>query len=265
MLKTTPQENKELQSLIDNVFKEMVSTGTHTVTVTYSGSGDEGWSDEVSCLSEQGEQTTMKENSALAVFEFIDQNIISGWENNEGGEGTLTFTAPNTFSIKHGLYEPRVESTEYTWSTDGFIKKEPDSIPPEKAKVITKDIKPILDMIPVLQEQYPDIVGIVCYISTEADSGSTSEVCIVDRGEDYRDYYALSPLRLTEMIKKGSSPSTLTVAWIADTSINIAESLYGSLGEDDTAMVYYRNHSSVGVGMTCEVDVLVPKTHTYTL
>lgn len=265
MLKTTPQENKELQSLIDNVFKEMVSTGTRTVTLTYSGSGDEGWSDLVICLDEQGKKTQMKENSVLSVFEFIDRNIISGWENNEGGEGTLVFTIPNIFTIKHGLYEPKVESTEYTWSTEGFVKKEPDSIPPEKAKVITKDIKPILDIIPVLHEQFPDIVGIVCYISVEADSGSTSEVCIVDKGEDYRDYYALSPLRLKEMVKKESSTSTLTVVSIIDTSINIVESLYGRLGENDTATVYYRNHSSVGVGMTCEVDVLIPKTHTYTL
>jgi hypothetical protein len=265
MLKTTPQENKELQSLIDNVFKEMVSTGTHTVTVTYSGSGDEGWSDLVMCLDEQGKKTQMKENSALSVFEFIDRNLIAGWENNDGGEGTLTFIAPNTFSIKHGLYEPKVESTEYTWSTEGFVKKEPDSIPPEKAKVITEGIKPILDIIPILQEQFPDIVGIVCFVSEEADSGLISEVCIVNKGEYYRDYYVLSPLHLSEMIKKESSPSTLTVAWIADTSINIIESLYGSLREDDTAMVYYRNHSSVGAGMTCEVDVLVPKTHTYTL
>lgn len=261
MLKTTPQENKELQLLVANVFKEMVSTGTHTVTVTYSGSGDEGWSDLVICLDEQGKKTQMKENSALSVFEFIDQNIILGWENNEGGDGTLVFTIPNIFTIKHGLYEHVIEYTDYVWSPGGFVLKRGSKASANDLDTFKEDIEPILRMIEVLRKGSPGITGVTCIIRGEVDSGLQSEVFVEDSILESSRY----ELGTSEKFYNVEGQYVTAATYIADLSIIIAERLCGSLGEYDTATVTYYNHPLSLCKVKCEVETLVPKTYTYVM
>jgi len=100
------EEDEEEGSLYDR----LVRAGVAYVTITYHGSGDEGWIEDVSFdPSHSGDEDleTLLNDHAYAILE----RRYPGWEINEGSEGTITIDVVNqSTNLHHGTI---IETTEY--------------------------------------------------------------------------------------------------------------------------------------------------------
>lgn len=264
MFKVSEEVSQSLKKAIDLVFQEMVKKGVAKVTINYAGGNDEGWADEVLALDSKGEPVPMSLELPHQVYELVDTHVICGWENNEGGEGTITFTLPDTCVLSHGINEIQVQTSDYQWDGKDFKSKSSfPSVLSEGSPFFTEKVQPILDLISKLQEGGNNVVGIIANVYGEVDSGLIHSIGVI---EQYDSNTALS----TSFDEWGSVElagvrigDTSADMFIADVSTLIAETCFGSLDDTDDAYIYYYNHPSCSSKIKCEVSTLVRKTHNY--
>lgn len=104
--------------------------GTTKVVAEYSGSGDEGWINDITAyrgeeeILHTGEQYAMKQNVppfaddvGQLLMRWVEDEIYQrcpGYENNEGGQGTITVDltkSPPTVVHEHGTNYTETEET----------------------------------------------------------------------------------------------------------------------------------------------------------
>jgi hypothetical protein len=126
------QEQVEVDKQIAAVSELLASHGIKAVVVTYAGSGDEGCTEEVYCLAEpcepdaacqsnQDEAMTAKleairyPEDVPFVGDLLVELVPSGYENNEGGQGTIVLdTAAGVAKVRHGTFVTNVEYESYS-------------------------------------------------------------------------------------------------------------------------------------------------------
>jgi hypothetical protein len=139
--------------------KVLTDTGVHAIDVDYSGSGDSGNDNDLTVFSAPGviqrdnpvleqqvtiptvkhvynrekhvDETVESEHTLdakTALEDLLDAAIGAaghwGFENNEGGSGTLTLKADGTASLSHVYNSEKTESTSHTWN-DGTAEEGP--------------------------------------------------------------------------------------------------------------------------------------------
>lgn len=88
--------------------KILKQRGVNVVQIDYSGSGDEGWVYE--CVTDkEGEYISKLERESLR--DYVYELIPSGWEINEGSEGSVLFNIPT------GLVEINHREAEIIYHT----------------------------------------------------------------------------------------------------------------------------------------------------
>jgi len=95
---------REIKKLTDdNYVNQLIEEYGDTISVTYEGGGDDGW------VNDNMDTEKLGEVEVPPVLETMTSEIIgiyhSGYENNEGGEGTITLDLVNRYAnINHTSY-----------------------------------------------------------------------------------------------------------------------------------------------------------------
>jgi hypothetical protein len=95
---------REIKKLTDdNYVNQLIEEYGNTISVTYEGGGDDGWVNDNMDTEKLG-SVEVPPTIETMIYEII--NIYhSGYENNEGGEGTITLDLANRYAnINHSSY-----------------------------------------------------------------------------------------------------------------------------------------------------------------
>ena len=114
---TTDPKHLRAKSLIVNAMKQ---AGISTAVIEYSGSGDSGNVDDVTFTPEVDARVTIEDEDVSlneAVRDFANELIDSehsGYENDDGGSGTITINAEtNLVTWEHLDYYTESDRSEY--------------------------------------------------------------------------------------------------------------------------------------------------------
>lgn len=96
-------------------YEALAKAGFKTLKVTYSGSNDEGWVNDVQVLEPElpdgvGISDSLSESIRQQAYDVLERRY-PGWEINEGSEGHITIRVDQRSAVlSHGQH---VESTEW--------------------------------------------------------------------------------------------------------------------------------------------------------
>ncbi|WP_455233374.1 hypothetical protein [Geopseudomonas aromaticivorans] len=106
--------SKSIETRLAEVAAKLQDHGVHSVTVEYAGAGDSANGYEVAFLDRNGESLEPYAEIEDLVTELADEAIFAagqdGWEDNEGGSGTFTFSVEGTARLEHT--DNRIESDQ---------------------------------------------------------------------------------------------------------------------------------------------------------
>lgn len=100
---------KELKDLV----RKAREKGVVTIEAEYSGSGDEGFIDQIYAITRSGAR--IEDIAAMAETALYDllERYYAGWENNEGGYGRIVIDVnKGSYQILHNNYVTTTESDE---------------------------------------------------------------------------------------------------------------------------------------------------------
>ena len=109
---TTQTLKRSLEELQRAVINDMLDKGIQKIEVSYYGSGDNSDGVELICFDEHGQcDADINEDQVYdALWNCIKNAGHSGWQDNEGGSGTLTFMSTGEIDLVHN---DNYENTEY--------------------------------------------------------------------------------------------------------------------------------------------------------
>lgn len=112
------RQKAALASFAQYVVPELAKAGIRRIDVTYSGYGDSGAIDDITCYGDEDKELPLDAELRDHVCQLAYEIVPPGFENNDGGEGVIKIDLVNgKYHLHHG---ERVSSVEWSDSEGEF-------------------------------------------------------------------------------------------------------------------------------------------------